>query len=379
MSDGIPSPNPEFTQQIKNVTGNSNVKIQNKNLASLRTDLSCYGGTVTDTVIINNDTGKVISTLIPIKSNTTYTLYKEKSTPISSSRFFYYDREPIINETTSIGGNYLPAETNYVLQFTTPATAKWLYVRWSNNNDTNPCGNVQILEGAYTSQTIPSYVPHQEQNYPFTFSEGQRAMQGTELKDDGIHNKRKQVVLDGTENWVYHSEVDGVYRYSLNSGSFLNKFVGIKTGTNAGGDFRDTFCNYFYYVYGNLNKAFGSFSINNVGAANWIFVQTNFEDLATFKQWLATKYANGTPVIVEYELAESELESNIISYNSTQASQYEAIKNARSYDDITYITSTSDEEGFDMSVVAIGDANKIQEQQNNEIETIKSRLDLLEG
>ena len=30
--DGIPSPNPEYPQQIKNVTGNANVKIQNKNL-----------------------------------------------------------------------------------------------------------------------------------------------------------------------------------------------------------------------------------------------------------------------------------------------------------------------------------------------------------
>ena len=63
-----------------------------------------------------------------------------------------------------------------------------------------------------------------------------------------------------------------------------------------------------------------------------------------------------------------------------QVEQNRNIKaNASSYDDITIISSESDELGFNMNVVAVADANKVIDNQNNEIDTIKSRLDLLEG
>lgn len=71
--------------------------------------------------------------------------------------------------------------------------------------------------------------------------------------------------------------------------------------------------------------------------------------------------------------------SKIIPYNEIQQAQYNAIKQATSEDDITIISSESDELGFDMKAIAVADANKVIESQNNEIETIKSRLDLLEG
>jgi hypothetical protein len=191
-----------------------------------------------------------------------------------------------------------------------------------------------VLEGAYTAETIPSYVPHAEQNLPFTFTEGQFLADNEKLQDNGINKKWKKVIFDGTENWRWNDTKGGAY-----CDSFRNIIYSqAKSYANA-------VCNYFIL---NKNQTWvnNHFGFNDTGTTIWFLNTSKFSSLTEWTSWLAEQYANGTPVIVEYELATEE----IIPYNETQQAQYNAIKQAKSYDDQTNISSTSDELGFIMDV-----------------------------
>lgn len=352
---GIPSPNLIYKIPIKNVTGQANIKIQNKNLFDKNGEiLNAY---IFHTIIANSDNRVII---IPIKPNTQYNL---SGTQISSSQDDWYmllcEEKPIIGST----GREINISTApyFSVNFTSGNNENWIALKFANIKKTEveeTLKTIQLEEGT----TATSYVEHQEQNYPFTFAEGQRAMQGGELQDGGIYNSRKQIVFDGTEGWFMWVRPNN-YGYRLGSLPRAKKLTNQK-------------CSHLINNFDNAyNGVAGYFAVDTSGYIN-LCVET-YDSVISWKAYLAEQYANGTPVIVEYDLAESELENNIIPYNETQQAQYNDIEaNATSYDDITYISSTSDEEGFDIYVEAIGDANKVLE---SELQEIKSAVIALGG
>lgn len=383
---GIPSPNPDFTQQIKNVTGQANVKIQNENLAwngwaedfvnrigvATKADIRTKDGRNClryDSSAGYQDYDNKYLFKIPFKENTQYTFVCDL--------FTEHNRGNIAIEYTD-GTSSMPSLmtknvwNKFIFTSSNNKTIKYLEPAYYSGGTYIDLDTFMVLEGSYTIETIPSYVPHKEQNYPFTFAEGQRGMQGTQLLDDGIHQKRKQIVLTGEENW-------GLSGITTNNQYYLdiNDIKTIGSGTTTS----NLLCNYLKYIPG-----YTGYNNNNVnGISGWDSQQIRISldisivnrNVPEFKQWLATKYANGTPVIVEYELSEEAQKTEIIPYNATQQSQYNNIKaNASSYDDITYITSTSDELGFDMNVVAVADANKVID---SELQEIKSAVIALGG
>ena len=323
---GIPSPNPDFLQQIKNVTGNANVKIQNKNLFDesifkqydTKEDDEAYK--MYNSQVYNKD----LTPNISFKENTSYTLmYEAKQSSGNPRLAINYDDGTIAEcPNTAMSINY----TQYML--VTPSNKKiknisfkyggtgYVYIKKNS---------VMVLEGAYTSETIPSYVPHQEQNYPFTFAEGQRAMQGTQLLDDGIHNNRNRVNL--WEQTIVNGMAFGnYYRYQIDISDARTY------STNVGST---ALCNCFYMDIDALSSA---------DAKIGMFVQFRdtqgfyfISDKSTTTEFIAELTENNA--VLEYELAEEE----IIPYNETQQEQYNAMKQAISYNDITYIETSSDE------------------------------------
>jgi predicted nucleic acid-binding Zn-ribbon protein len=368
-------PTSETAVPIKNVTGNANVKIQNKNLQSgeqLYTKMYDYNSSYVSKVTVDNkecirfmnSQYTKLNILEKYKENTQYTILGDFKWGAGNNGnlsigIVYTDNTSTSKSITDFSNwnkiklTSTPDKTIKSIHFSYGISCVWLL-------DIN---SWLIAEG-----NVDNYVPHQEQNYPFTFAEGQRGMQGTTLEDDGIHQKRKQKIFDGTENW---------YQYGDNIA--LENWDDRLTPTHAYTALQGYKCNIAIetnVMSKTLNN--NTFATNNLSNVDWIVFHINMS-VTDWKAYLAEQYANGTPVIVEYKLAESELENNIIPYNSTQQEQYNAIKQARSYDDQTSITSTSDELGFNMNVVAVANANKVINTQNNEIDTIKSRLDLLEG
>lgn len=333
---GIPSPNPDYPQQIKNVTGNANVKIQNKNLAvtNFSDNISLSGSGNNRTVVPSS---YKLSQIIKVKPNTTYSINGDYSS-ISDQRMriYYFDEYPNIN---AVSTKYIYSEPSTAYTFTTDATTQYilLFAAVSPLADV-VIPNLQLEEGS----TATDFVPHQEQNLPFTFAQSQRAMQGTELLDDGIHNKRIQIVFDGSsdEQWGNVGSYLGKNRIRL----IIPNAKTYPTNENHG-----QLCSHFNYGIGAVSGTtlyVGNFA-QSANSTNFYFLieQTTKEEFLT---WLSSN-----PIMFEIELAESELENNIIPYNTTQQAQYNAIKQARSYDDITYITSESDELGFKMDVESL--------------------------
>lgn len=163
------------------------------------------------------------------------------------------------------------------------------------------------------------YEPYKQKTEYFPLSEGQKLMEGSYLADDGIHHSRKQLILDGTETWLL--EGTNAYIKIPDARGTINSVV---------------ISNYFKYevnasVWGQIR--FGRTNNNLI-----IYdVVTRKGSLANFKTWLATKHTNGTPVILEYDLAEPE----IVPYTDDQKEAWEKLRHFTLFRGINNITSTA--------------------------------------
>lgn len=258
-------PRPETAISIKNVTGNANILLQNKNLfdwnkATIGKDIYSSG------TIISSANGAT-SDYIDIHSFSKFTI---SGNVINNVNICWFDKE---KNVVGNGGNGWTAST-FVNGRTFTVPNNVYYYRFCLSKKAT---NIMVEGG----DTKTDYIEHAEQNLPFTFGEGQFLADNEELQENGIYKKWKEVTFSGTTVTLADAKTNGAY-----------------------------YCN---------KKASG----NLVG-------QT-----LTFDEEV-------TDAVIQYELAEP----TTIAYNSTQQEQYNSIKNARSYDDITYISSTSDEQPF---------------------------------
>jgi len=368
---GTASPNPEFPQQIKNVTGDVNVKIQNKNLAwngwaedfvSRINDSSLASITTKDGKRClkfdrtagygNYDTKYLFKT--NWKENTQYTLscdlFVEGSGSFANIQIRYTDG-------TISDHRYDRTENNwkkYTLVSTENKTVTDITVCYLSGINYIDLATFMVEQ----SPTATSYVEHEEQNLAFTLENAQKLMLGGSLQDDGIHNVRGQYIITGSERIV--ADVDGTNykRFAI----YFNGPTGIRDDNNK--------CNiapnrtssqghgdYLYYmiidktIYFNFPKS----------------IADTPEELG---EWLATQYNNNQPIICEYKLAEEE----ITPYNSTQQEQYNAIKEAMSYYKQTNITSTSEEVGPIIDAEAIADMNSLLSDLETRLLTLESEV-----
>jgi hypothetical protein len=161
-----------------------------KNLAYKQYGIKSEGGTVDATKLKIDDTNKHCYSMIQVIGGKKYTISKSGSTDGRSAfRFFYFDREPILDETQSIGGGYIGNYAKYTL--TAPENAKYLYVRWTEDDEKYPCGDVQIEYGdtateykPYTDEPIDTYeIPEDVINRDGYGREGS----SIEFRDDDIY------------------------------------------------------------------------------------------------------------------------------------------------------------------------------------------------
>ena len=335
---GTASPNPEFPQPIYNVTGDVNVKIQNKNLLEPLFDSKTQNGI----------TIEFIEEGMKVSGNTTsqyqYFVIFEKELPagdyvingIQGSSFSSYILG-VYKNNTNIG---FVSSSNFTFTLTEPATIKLYFFPYATNYSTPKIFKYQLEENS----TATSYVAHEEQNLPFTLGT-QRLYEGSNLADDGIHNKSKRVILDGTETWSQNG-----YATTTNTVGFLVTLDNIVLKNT---DELGYLCNRFT-AYGGSRWASDIEGIVQMGTKQ-IMIKINksrlsSENVAGFKTWLSNNN-----IIVEYELETEETET----YNETQQAQYNAIKEAISYYGQTHISSTSNEASAKIDATAIGDLNLV--------------------
>ena len=180
--------------------------------------------------------------------------------------------------------------------------------------------NLQVEIG----ETATDYEPHKSQTTTFPL-ENQKLMEGSYLASDGIHHKRKQVVLNGSESWSLSS---GTNRYSF--------WLRNSTISNMVNAWNYKLSNYFKYE----NKVYSTASIpciaeNTAGANPMLIFNTDGSQGTTISQWKT--WLSQNPITVEYELAEEE----IVPYTEAQQEAWNKIENFPIFIGQNNLTSTA--------------------------------------
>lgn len=272
------SPSPENPTPIKNVgeNGSIDIKIQNKNLFSTDDIENAY---------ITN-AGEYISN----KFNAMTPLLKVQKKKISARanniilamNFVEYDKNKKFLERHAVNG---------VSKCTENISLNTEYIRFglTLDNETEMTKEVlDSLEIQLEEGELTDYIKNEEQIIHFPLEE-QVLHKDDYLAEDGIHHKRKTVVLDGTENFTYES-----------AGRIFMVIHDIKdVGKVRTADILSS-----------------HFKINNTGEEKtafhyqkliYFFPNSDITSLIEWKAWLDEQYEAGTPVTIEYELANEEI------------------------------------------------------------------------
>lgn len=236
--------------------------------------------------------------------------------------------------------------------------------------------NYKIKIGINKGTVAKAYEPYQEQKEYFPLAEGQKLYKGSYLADDGIHHRRKQVVFDGTENWALTSTDNQVLTKRFSANITSNMKVGSA----------NTALSTHFSVTENATEDKESMYFAELGTVTYIALRISVDKATTVEQlkiYLATEYANGTPVIVEYELAEEE----IVPYTEIQQEAREKLRHFKGLNGENNITaqgtmtSTLDltlynvaEEDFDIYISKKGYFGALKYDINNLIDFTESNI-----
>lgn len=221
-----------------------------------------------------------------------------------------------------------------------------------------------ILEGDYLNLDEP-YEIHQEQEIIFPFEEGQKLYEGSYLAEDEIHNKRKQIVLTGNENWYMVTTINTTETQAFCLDNIVNN-INVNNVT-----FKS---NYFVHKrwidapYAHLDEPYMSQTAKTNIYLNIYKSLLPSVDATGFKSWLKSLYDAGKPVVIEYPLAEEE----IIPYTPEQQAVIDKI--LYTYKNVTNI-SVDDE----LATLDITYKKDIETMFNNQANECNERLSNIEN
>lgn len=216
---------------------------------------------------------------------------------------------------------------------------------------------IQNVEGN-VNVTVANKEKTEQQTVTFPLAQGQKLILGDYLAADGIHHVRKQMELDGTEDWALALTNTDTLTFQI-----VNNNLPVKIPND--NDEIVMISNYFKGFSRNQfnnDKETESISPNISNGSKAIIItinKTTAENLNDFKSWLAAQKQAGTPVILEYELAEEETEA----YTEEQQKAYNQIINLKAYEEETNVYSTNSTSPI-FKVTAVKDINSVITQLN---------------
>lgn len=157
----------------------------------------------------------------------------------------------------------------------------------------------------------------------FPFTAGQRLHIRDYLADDGIHQKNNTYSITGNETIVISQSHTNTTLFRITA----------LTNYSSKSDYLQGICSHFKFsavwgydiegIYTNANFIYLSINNNTIGG----------NTVEKLKTWLAKQYSNGTPVTIEYELAEEK----IIPYIPEQEQAYYELQHLLMYEGYTSI------------------------------------------
>lgn len=317
-------PSPDYPSRIRNVgeDGSADFKITGKNKLKITSFVNRTTDGVTFTAKFDK---KGNLEYINAVGNST-TGYRDimrvdiSNLPAGKYKINGLGTDKVIRYVLLKGNNDEPKiiTTNTDVEFTQDSASPYLHFRIDlyMAGEVNATIKPMIRPSIITDNT---YEPYQEQIKSFPFAEGQVLHKGDYLASNGTHHKRKTLVLDGTETITEVSNNRFQIALPLKAGDGYQKIISL--------------CSHFKSI---TQLEIISTTNNNVVAVNgnYVYFRVNSEEtLDNFKNRLATQYANGTPVIVEYELAEE----IVIPYTTEQEEAYYELQHLLMYEGYTKI------------------------------------------
>ena len=333
------SPSPEFPSEIQNTTGNVKITSCNKNLwnddswnirdvIDGKNVLKFSGYYVSGTGVKN---GNPLTFPNKFKKGVTYTVSgKFKKTTYDNQLCIMYKDFSI-----QYGGKFADNFEKSSVSITTSSEKEVLYFTiFSGSSLSNSYveeGSLQLEENSIATE----YIEHQQQTITFPLQENQKMYKGSETEDDGIHHKRKQIELDGTENWVADNQ--GGSNTCVGWKILVDDYVGYEGNFAPHGDI---LCSHFIDRNTYNNELDGI----SGGWGKGIYIKMKKEDLSSpdltgFKAFLSEQKTNGTPVTIEYPLAEEEIEA----YTEAQQTVRNQLQNAKTYKTVTNVFTNNAE------------------------------------
>ncbi len=306
--------------------GNVNFKIPNKNWFD-ESIFNEYKTNENDEAYIFNSNSMRGENLIPgikFKANTSYTVQYTAKQDTGNPRLtiLYTDGTNISIETAVISKDY-QTYTQASDPTKTIENIRAEYGGVGTNNFYIKKNSVIMVEGAYTKDNFPEYIPHQEQLFSFPTKKGQVFHKGDYLADDGVHNKRNTLILDSTKTcniqWLEGIHVFWINispNIKVNSSILSSHFIGV---TNS-------------YMWSHKEDDMSPYMICDAATSNRILIKN--QDIDTpeqLKEFLDQQKEIGTPVIIEYDLEEEIIEP----YSEEQQEAYNQMKNIEIHNPMT--------------------------------------------
>lgn len=278
---GIPSPNPDYPQDIRVVTGDNELLVQNKNL--LVQDINSY------TYLANSESNHKKIGIVYLEAGTTYNI----SYTIENATTTNIRNTPELDYDNNHKYYYYPG-TNVQLTagrktwtFTPTLTGNYTFIYWV----ATPSNDLTVSDFLISTSSNIDYIAHAEQTY--TLHLGTEYLAGIgdyidelvgKTDDWKIRRYIGKVVLNGSETWNYASNNKNFY---INGTNYLP--------SNQGGK-----CYTTHFIGNaidpNYNQDLHSFIGNTSFITIKYFLYTNVND---FKNWLTTHNVTAYYILLE--------------------------------------------------------------------------------
>lgn len=313
------------------------------------------------------------SSALDLKPNTQYTYIVEFANVIKNSNTDSVSRLALAPDG---GGLFTYAKSIPIRQIESGVTLKYLFTTIDDlsseslfypylnlfNNSIDFDVRFTIVEGDYTNTDI-HYEPYKESITAIPLLHDMRSLpNGTRdtiyYKDGKWYDEQKinQKIFHGSEAW-----------YQFGSNVALVGWDNYLTPEHLHTDLPRYMCNIAIESIASQTENNNTFATYHIGANDWIVFNINIP-VAEWKSYLAEQYANGVPVLVQYELAEP------IITEITDEATITALESIRTFKGITNITADAPSILTYYRDVPIVDEYETKQNANKTYKAIKSQF-----
>lgn len=370
------SPSPDYPSKINNGADNINLFDLNTN----KTSSKCAYNIVDDSVVVTNaGNWAYVNLVLSTEANKTYTLSAKYNNQDNSyvGLIARNANNEIIKRTEYV--NNSNGELSLVFTATSNTSNINLYSNANANANTKVVtfSEIQLKEGS----TAAPYSPYGEGTVKITSTDGTNTSnkvitckplcclkdsEGSIIAQDyidftkgKIHRQCGYAIFNGTEEWIKHNYTyDGFTRFQI-----------AKSEVKIWGK---SLCSHFRANNGTPAK-----NVCTISQADSLIllcidnnIATTVEELNT---WLAQQKANGTPVILEYELAEEVIEP-YADYTSMLITQYDNITNISNSDNAEMEVELTKNKAISSINENIGNLQEKDNDLNDRINEVNTNL-----